>query len=170
MSYFECNLPDVSPAYIHPTMSAAFTETLQRVKRRMAKLDDALEMTGMDGAVFAKLAKVLFDNFYTKFEDCGAEELAVWVQSCDDGSPVQHRLEWPNATVVVDCAFLTTEEWEMIRHLGIGGSDDASILGTSIYKNAQETYHDKVWSPMLMPADESQAVFDRGHFMEDNVV
>lgn len=49
MSYFECNLPDVSPAYIHPTMSAAFTETLQRVKRRMAKLDDALEMTGMDG-------------------------------------------------------------------------------------------------------------------------
>ena len=51
MSYFECNLPDVSPAYIHPTMSAAFTETLQRVKRRMAKLDDALEMTGMDGAV-----------------------------------------------------------------------------------------------------------------------
>ena len=77
MSYFECNLPDVSPAYIHPTMSAAFTETLQRVKRRMAKLDDALEMTGMDGAVFAKLAKVLFDNFYTKFEDCGAEELAV---------------------------------------------------------------------------------------------
>lgn len=170
MSYFECNLPDVSPAYIHPTMSAAFTETLQRVKRRMAKLDDALEMTGMDGAVFAKLAKVLFDNFYTKFEDCGAEELAVWVQSCDDGSPVQHRLEWPNATVVVDCAFLTTEEWEMIRHLGIGGSDDASILGTSIYKNAQETYHDKVWSPMLMPADESQAIFDRGHFMEDNVV
>lgn len=170
MSYFECNLPDVCPAYIHPTKSAEFTETLQRVKRRMAKLDDALEMTGMDGAVFAKLAKVLFDNFYMKFEDCGAEELAAWVQSCDDGSPVPHRLEWPNAIVVVDCAFLTTKEWEMIRHLGIGGSDDASVMGTSIYKNAQETYHDKVWSPMLMPASESQAVFDRGHFLEDNVV
>lgn len=170
MSYFECNLPDVCPAYIHPSKTAEFTETLRRVKRRMVKLDDALDMTGMDGAVFAKLAKVLFDNFFVKFESCGAEELAMWVQSCDDGSPVEHRLEWPNAVVVVDCAFLTTKEWEMIRHLGIGGSDVASILGTSIYKNAQETYHDKVWSPMLMPADESQAIFDRGHFLEDNVV
>lgn len=170
MSYFECNLPDRCPDYIHPTMTAEISATLNRVKARMAKLDDALDMTGMDGAVFAKLAKVLFDNFFTRFETCGAEELALWVQSCDDGTTADHRLEWPNAVVVVDCAFLTVHEWELIRHLGLGGSDAASVTGESIYKNAQETYHDKVCSPELIPAADGQAVFDRGHFLEDKVV
>lgn len=171
MSYFECNLPEVCPAYIHPSKQEEFTSTLARVKARMEKLDDALEMSGMDEAVFAKTAKVLFDNFQAKFDACGAETLAVWVQDCDDGQPVEYRLEWPNAVTVVDCAFLTTKEWELLRHLGLGGSDAAAVLGQSVYKNAQETYHDKVWTPKKMTLSEtSQGIFDRGHFMEDKVV
>lgn len=174
MSYFECNLPDTCPTYIHPSKRDEFTRTLTRVKARMQKLDDALDMVGdsvMDEAAFAKTAKVLFDNFPSKFDSCGAEYLAVWVQDCYDGQTVEPRLEWPNAIVVVDCAFLTTEEWELIRHLGLGGSDAASVLGQSIYRNAQETYHDKVWTPKKMSlGDSSQGIFDRGHFMEDKVV
>ena len=97
--------------------------------------------------------------------------LSGWVQDCDDGQPVEPRLEWPNAITVVDCAFLTTKEWEMLRHLGLGGSDAAAVLGQSAYKNAQETYHDKVWTPEKMKLDEkNQGIFDRGHFMEDKVV
>lgn len=169
--YFECNLPNACPDYIHESKREWVTSTLQRIHARMEKLEDALEMSGMDAALFAKLAKVLFDNFYQRFESCIAEELTVWVQTCDDGmTTAEHRLEWPNAEVVVDCAFLTVQEWETIRHLGLGGSDVPAVLGVSQYRNAQETYHDKVWSPELIASDDSQPIFDRGHFLEDRVV
>ena len=171
MSYFECNLPEMCPAYIHPSKQVEFSRTLARVKARMKKLDDALELSGMDEAVFAKTAKVLFDNFLPRFDSCGAETLAIWVQDSTDGEPVAHRLEWPNAVTVVDCAFLTREEWELIRHLGLGGSDAAAVLGQSVYKNAQETYHDKVYTPKKMDLSRSpQGIYDRGHYLEDKVV
>lgn len=171
MSYFEYNLPEICPAYIHPSKRDEFNSTLERVKARMEKLEDALEMSGMNAAAFAKTAKVLFDNFRQKFDSCGAETLSAWVQDCYDGRSAEPRLEWPNAITVVDCAFLTTTEWELLRHLGLGGSDAAAVLEQSDYKNAQETYHDKVWTPEKMDiGKKNQGIFDRGHFMEDKVV
>ena len=172
MSYFECNLPEKCPAYIHPSKAAAFEETVRRIERRMKKLDDALEITGMDGATFARLCKVLFDSFFERFESCSAEELAEWTAICYDGKWAEpRRLEWPNAEVVVDCAFVQRGEWETLRHFGLGGSDAAVAFGYSPYQTAQELYHNKVGTPPLMPdKSNSKAVFDRGHILEDDVI
>lgn len=169
MSYFECNLPDSCP-HICAGKRSYFEDTVKVIKARMAKLDDALAKSGMDGAVFAKTAKILFDNSFDLFERMDSVELAMWVQNSYDGKPIEHRFEWPNAEVVVDCAFVQTKEWEALRHFGIGGSDAAAIRGESRYKTAQETYHDKVGTPELIPSNDAQAVFERGHIMEDRVI
>ena len=168
MSYFECNLPDTCP-HVANGKRQYFEEVVRTIKSRMAKLDDALAKSGMDGAAFAKTAKILFDNSFDLFEQMDSTDLAMWTQNTFDGKPVEHRLEWPNADVVVDCAFVQTDEWEALRHFGIGGSDVAAIRGESRYKTAQETYHDKVGTPELIPSDDPQAIFDRGHIMEDRV-
>lgn len=169
MSYFECNLPDSCP-HICAGKRSYFEDTVKVIKARMAKLDDALAKSGMDGAAFAKTAKILFDNSFDLFERMDSVELAMWVQNSYDGKPVEHRFEWPNAEVVVDCAFVQTKEWEALRHFGIGGSDAAAIRGESRYKTAQETYHDKVGTPELIPSNDAQAIFERGHIMEDRVI
>ena len=78
---------------------------------------------------------------------------------------------WPNAIVVVDTAFVTTPEWESIRHIGIGGSDAAVVLGVSPYQTPRGLYHDKVGTPRTIKEEtESNWVFDRGHIMEDRVI
>ena len=154
MSYFECNLPDSCP-HICAGKRSYFEDTVKVIKARMAKLDDALAKSGMDGAAFAKTAKILFDNSFDLFERMDSVELAMWVQNSYDGKPIEHRFEWPNAEVVVDCAFVQTKEWEALRHFGIGGSDAAAIRGESRYKTAQETYHDKVGTPELIPPSSS---------------
>ena len=114
MSYFECNLPDSCP-HICAGKRSYFEDTVKVIKARMAKLDDALAKSGMDGAAFAKTAKILFDNSFDLFERMDSVELAMWVQNSYDGKPVEHRFEWPNAEVVVDCAFVQTKEWEALR-------------------------------------------------------
>ena len=119
MSYFECNLPDSCP-HICAGKRSYFEDTVKVIKARMAKLDDALAKSGMDGAAFAKTAKILFDNSFDLFERMDSVELAMWVQNSYDGKPIEHRFEWPNAEVVVDCAFVQTKEWEALRHFGIG--------------------------------------------------
>lgn len=112
MSYFECNLPDSCP-HICAGKRSYFEDTVKVIKARMAKLDDALAKSGMDGAAFAKTAKILFDNSFDLFERMDSVELAMWVQNSYDGKPIEHRFEWPNAEVVVDCAFVQTK--------GVGG-------------------------------------------------
>ena len=57
MSYFECNLPDSCP-HICAGKRSYFEDTVKVIKARMAKLDDALAKSGMDGAAFAKTAKI----------------------------------------------------------------------------------------------------------------
>jgi len=128
MSYFECNLPDSCP-YICAGKRSYFEDTVKVIKARMAKLDDALAKSGMDGAAFAKTAKILFDNSFDLFERMDSVELAMWVQNSYDGKPIEHRFEWPNAEVVVDCAFVQTKEWEALRHFGIGGACNLHRVG-----------------------------------------
>ena len=98
MSYFECNLPDSCP-HICAGKRSYFEDTVKVIKARMAKLDDALAKSGMNGAVFAKTAKILFDNSFDLFERMDSVELAMWVQNSYDGKPVEHRFEWPTPSV-----------------------------------------------------------------------
>lgn len=171
--YFECNLPKTAPYWLHPTVISAFNETIQRIYRRMDTLNAALDISGMDGATFAKYARMLFDNAKNtegKFDAFTAEDIAGFVALMNDGSTEEPRMEWPNAMTVVDTAFVTTKEWESIRHFGIGGSDAAVVLGVSHFQSQENLYHSKCGTPESEPEIDKQCVFDRGHIMEPRVI
>lgn len=172
-NYFECNLPKTAPYWMHPSVMGAFNDSIQRIYKRMDTLNEALEVSGLDGATFAKHARILFDMMKDKegkFDSLTPEDIAEYACLLYDGVPVEPRMEWPNAMTVVDTAFVTTKEWESIRHFGIGGSDAAVIAGTSHFNTPFELYHDKCGTPEKRPNNASQSVFDRGHIMEPRVI
>lgn len=175
MAYFECNLPREAPAYIHPSHTTSLTNLLNTVHERMEKLEAACEACGYDGitpATFAEYAKVLFNSNLARFEVMTSDDLAVYACMVHTpGYKADERMEWPNATVLADTAFLTREEWEAVRRLGIGGSDAAVVQGISPYNTPFGLYHNKCWTAKAVTAyNTKQGIFDRGHYMEDKVI
>lgn len=169
--YFESNLPEKAPIWLDARCAAAFTETMQNIRARMALLESALEVSGMKGETFAKYAKQLFDTVPERFNSLKAEDIAGFAAMIDDGTEEPDRMVWPNSVTVVDTAFVTTPEWESIRHIGIGGSDAAVVLGVSPYGSPRGLYHDKVGTPRTDGKEnESNWVFERGHIMEARVI
>ena len=168
--YFEYNLPRVMPVHMDISLLSHYGAFVPKIISRMDKLNIALDITGLDGASFSRCAKFMFDNFFEKFEKCTPEALAEFVMIIYDGTVAEPRLDWPNATVVVDTAFVRTEEWEFIRMLGIGGSDAAVVYGISPYTTKRELYHNKCGTPSAMSLKPRTAVFARGHILEDKVV
>jgi len=167
--YFEYDLPDHAPDYISPAMAGLFDEYVQAVSARMEKLEEALIISGLDGATFSKYAKILFDSLPERFDRMSSDELAEYVLTVYDGTSTEPpRMEWPNAVTVVDTAFVREKEWQAIRRLSIGGSEAAVIVGSSPYKTPYGLYMDKCWT--LPDKKENQAVFDRGRFMEPRVI
>lgn len=172
MPYFECNLPLDIPSYIDESRVEEMTDLMRSVHARTKKLEEALDISGLDGATFSEYAHTLFVTNRARFDSMSTDELANYVCLVHEpGYRAKERLEWPNATVLCDTAFLDTKEWEAIRHLGIGGSDAAVIQGGSPYRTPFGLYHDKVWTPKAGTGDDGkQAIFDRGHAMEDRVI
>lgn len=170
MKYFEYNLPKKAPDYLDIRFVKQFERTMKSISARMDKLENALIISGLDGATFSGIAKKLFDNFFDSFEKQTASQLAAWVVGLHDGTTAEPRMEWPNAMVVLDSAFVTTKEWEMVRHIGIGGSDAAVIMGLSPYRTPRELYYDKCGIPEKITDDGKQKVFDRGHILEPSVI
>lgn len=169
--YFEANLPEKAPLWLDARCAAAFTATMQTIRARMDLLECALEVSGMKGETFARYAQRLFAVAPDRFDSLNAEDIAGFAAMVDDGTEAPDRMVWPNAVTVVDTAFVTTAEWESIRHIGIGGSDAAVVLGISPYRTPRGLYHDKVGTPRTDGKDSADSwVFARGHFMEDRVV
>lgn len=170
MKYFECNLGMYSAEHMDVSIYMPFKATVRAIEARTQKLQQSLEASGLDGSVFAKFAKIIFDASPERFEAMTATELSSVVIALNDGNPVSERFEWPNTTVLFDTAFVITKEWEMLRHIGIGGSDSSVIAGLSPYRTVQELYHDKCGTPILIPDDGKQAIFERGHILEEKVI
>lgn len=169
--YFEYNLPAEAPAYVHPSLAAEMETCFAQIGERMNKLEDALTISGLDGATFAEYAKVLFDYRQSRFDTMTAEELSEYCLSVHDGKyKAMERVEWPNATTVIDTAFVTTKEWECVRRLSIGGSDAAIVKKISPYRTRYELYQDKRGTPIAIDDTDKQAIFDRGHAMEETVI
>lgn len=169
--YFECSLPEQAPHWLDARVAKDFTLTMQRVRARMELLECALDVSGMKGETFAEHAKKLFEISPQQFDAMTAEDIAGFVTMIDDGSEAEDRMVWPNAITIADTAFVTTDEWESIRHIGIGGSDAAVVLGVSPYQTATNLYYSKVGTPAEGQDDApGNWVFDRGHIMEQRVI
>lgn len=175
--YFEFNPPAVLEGKaVNPAMAKQYRQMVKRVQSRMDKLEKAWEFCendpifSMTAEQFAATAKKIFDMSAVKFDTLGWQEIATSVRTLFDGEPVEPRLEFENAIVIVDAAFITVKEWELFRHIGIGGSDSAVVRGTSPYNTQRHLYHDKVGTPVKMPDTDKNPQFERGHILEPKVI
>lgn len=173
--FFECNLPKTAPSFLSADFQVKYQTNVDRIYARMEKLEEALDMTGLDGETFSELAKKFWDyedqDRIKQFDRMSAEELCTCVMALHDGQfKVAPRVDWPSAEVLFDAAFVATKEWESLRHLGVGGSDTSVIKNVNAYRTLRGLYFDKIGSPELTPNEDRQAIFARGHFMEDKVI
>lgn len=172
--YFEANI--ASPHFADKAKIKSFEAGTDIIRRRHERLNEALDAYQKKylrpPERFAYYAAQVFGMYSAaKFDALPAEKLAELAAMLDDGTTfIQPRLEWPGTESVVDCRFLSNEDWELVRHVGLGGSDAASIMGLSPYKTALDTYYDKVGMIADSDRKERQAVFDRGHYIEDRVI
>jgi len=170
--YFEMNVSDRDIMYIDYEHSAEFLLAIEAMQKRFEKLNDSLKISRLTGEQFAETAKVLFRENFQQFERLTAVQLAKYCELACGNKEFPKRLEWPNADVIVDTRFVTNDEWKMMRHVGIGGSDAAVVLGVSPYKTARRLYYEKIAQPELIKPDETkkQLIFDRGHYVEPAVI
>lgn len=175
MPYFECNIDQNVPKIYHPSIYQSLVDTVDRIHNRTNKLNAALGMCSLagcqtKGATFAKIAKIVFDFSNEKFDDMAPEELARLSDMLYDGNDAEERIEWPNAVVLYDTRFVTTKDWESLRHIGIGGSDSSVLMGTNPYQSEEGLWYEKLGYPEYVSEEGKQAIFDRGHFLEDKVI
>jgi putative phage-type endonuclease len=153
----------------------AWQTMAMRVNQRMQLLDNALEESGLRGEDFAAAVAPLFDKSAEEpaLDYMTADELAHFARIQANLSPSQpDRMVWPNCNVVVDTQFTTTKEWELIRSMGLGGSEAAVVLGVSPYQTKLGLYHLKVGTPKnQVLADEGKGfIFAYGHLLEGLVI
>ena len=172
--YFEADLISRTPEWLTGTAREKFIITAETVEKRHELLEEALEMSGMQPDTFAASAKFVFDamekanpgsfDFLSPI-DIAQTAYMYW----DKKTEAEKRLEWNNADILFDTAFVSTRDWEELRHVGIGGSDASVVLGMSHYRTQRELYYDKL--DKRDPAKEmSNPVFDRGHYIEPVVI
>lgn len=178
--FFECNLPKKAASYVDVRATKRINNILTNIHNRMDKLEEALNLTGLEGEQFAKGAKILFDQQANSGESLidtmTAKEIADYVKPIAEKMPYQKRHEWDNAEVIVDTAFLSIPEWEAIRTIGIGGSDAAIALGVSPYRTELELYYDKHCIPEELDIEKNEDkkgkefIFSYGHKVESLVI
>lgn len=179
MAYFEYHLPEKVPDHIQSgreEMAACF----RRIAERMNRLEsawciyEALYCTPdgdcMEIQDFERTLKGVFARKQDTFDLLTAEQLVTYAILEWNHVHSPARIEFPNAEVVADGAFLTVKEWEAVRHIGTGGSDAAAILGCSPYTNEFALYHDKCCTPVKVEQTSNDSVFERGHVMEPKVI
>lgn len=174
MSYFECNLPKQLPLCYEPELYRALKKCVDRIRNRHMVLDTACgiaEARGVRPADFHSAAKKLFDAIGPeRFDSYNCEDIDAAIDLLQTNEQTQDRLDWPNAVVLFDTAFTTTKEWELLRHIGIGGSDASVVLGLSKFRSLEGLYLDKVGAPELVSDAGKAVVFARGHFLEDHLI
>lgn len=167
---FECNLPKKVPGFYDVTIYSKLQATVDKVYARTDKLNKALAKSGMSFEVFHKMAKAIFDISSERFDKMTPTQLAKTAVALYDGSPVAPFMEWPNAIVLYDTAFVANEDWEALRHFGIGGSDSSVVMGLSHFNTLEGLWFDKIGAPVLQEEPGRQSIFDRGHYLEDRVI
>lgn len=173
--FFEYNLPKAMPSYVDDSNRATFNAVLKRISERMDKLEHALDLSGLSGEVFSVALEKVFDTNAEihPIDSMTAEDIASLAELMSDGVTAEPRLEWPNAEVIVDTAFVGRKEWEMLRMLGMGGSDAAVVMGISPYNSRAMLYHSKCGTKFPKqdaPDPGKEYIFEYGHRMEDMVI
>lgn len=182
---FECNLPLEIPKYYDASLVSELKRVVDTVYARTRKLNAAWAFVQMDapsdggmnfGTFHALVAKVfrhyLEQNASAVFDAMSPRKVADLVEAFDTGENFPDLIDWSDTVdTFYDTAFVSTEDWELLRHFGIGGSDTGTIMGLSHFNSLEGLWHDKLGTPKRMDLDDGKnAIFDRGHFMESKVI
>ena len=165
--YFECNIPKRIPQYYHPAIYQQLADTVALIHERTEKLNMALDNCILPGcatreATFAKIARGIF-NFDKEhpgelFDRLTPVELANLASSLYDGIDAEDRIEWPIAIVAFDAAFVTTKDWESLRHIGIGGSDSSVLMGVNPYQTEEGLWYEKLGYPEFISEESRRSL------------
>lgn len=173
--YFEYSIPKQMPSHMHYSNASDWERMYNAVSSRMELLEKAKDLSGLDGEDFSAAVQHLFkkEDDFPKLDTMSPEQIAQNAITTSITNPKQpKRFDWSTVDVIVDTAFTTTKEWEMIRHLGLGGSDSSAYAGAEHFATKFTLYHDKIGTPMAkkqIPLS-TQFVWDYGHILEPLVI
>jgi predicted phage-related endonuclease len=168
MKYFEESLAT------HEGMSEEakkrWEQVVPTIKKRMAVLEAAMQLSGLPGEKFAVGAKALFQQQI--LDSLPVEEVARLAGILAGNAAPPKRIEWQSAVTLVDMDFIYPQEQEAIwRLLGIGGSDVAAVKRLSPFKGPQQTWADKTGQPKRNLKDVNREyIFQFGHSVEKVVI
>lgn len=170
---FQITLSQQAPCWLEPDIAKLWNERIPTVIHRHELLQEAwtvFQRFGRPFSAFHKGAKILFDTErLDMLTPQQVADMAAFLTATAE--PEAERMDFPNAKVVVDTAFATTKDWELIRHTGIGGSDPASVLGIGPFRGPQDVFADKRGIPLLRSANRGQEfLFEYGHSVEPVVI
>lgn len=183
---FTCNIPEEKPGYAYQEMKDRWHETSLRIKARMEKLEQvAISLNENTHKIAYAVRKAFLDFDSKKLLVNSNQELLLDVLTASDIAmmikPSLPFLEWqefpefPNAEILVNTWFITTKEWELLRNLGIGGSDTAVIMGLGKFESQSERalFYSKTGKAVseMAPDDPGRAfIFEYGHVKEPMVI
>lgn len=180
---FPWNAPKKKPGYATLALATAWDEMWQRVDARMKKLREVAVILKKDEDTVAWAVQHMFCDRNGKIlKDASgnllldvytAKKIASSLRPCLNIIEVEPFVHFPNAIEVVNCMFITTKEWELIRCMGFGGSDSAIASGIYKYESSSERtlYHSKTAIANASDEDADKAfIFTYGHVHEPQVI
>ena len=180
---FPWNAPRKKPGYATLALATEWDSMWLRVNARMEKLREVAKILKKDEDAVAwavqhmfcdRNGKLLTDSSGNLLLDVYTEkELATSLRPCLNIIHVEPFVHFPNAVEVVNCMFITTKEWELLRCMGFGGSDSAIASGIYKYESSSDRtlYHSKTTVAVGNDDEAAKAfIFTYGHIHEPQVI
>ena len=166
--------------FVYPEGFSATDAEIEAVKHRMEYLNGLFQYSPVGeehkfAAALALLQKtsnaevgLFWDTMASAFNEDEVAAMALALFPLVENE--RPRLNFPNATALFDCRFVSTKEWEHIRRYSIGGSEASTVLGLSHFQTQRSLYHEKR-TPYADDKDVGfQHILDYGHAVEDHVI
>lgn len=179
---FPWNAPKKKPGYATIALASAWDDMWKRVNFRMEKLREVATIVKKDEDTVAYAVQHVFCQDGKLLKDAAgnllldvytAKKISTAIRPCLNIVHVEPFVHFPNAIEVVNCMFITTKEWELIRCMGFGGSDSAIASGIYKYESSSERtlYHSKTTVAVDGDDDADKAfIFTYGHVHEPQVI
>lgn len=172
--FFAVNLERRGYWIKNPDVKERYEAMVETVYDRHQKLTEAFEIATSvpsrypmeQEEAFSEYAAELFKRNPEYFDELTAKEIAAAVVSNYDGRILEERIDWVGARPLYDTRFVKTKDWELLRNVGIGGSETPTVQGVNPYECERGLHHRKIGTPM---ADELGAALDRGHKIEPDI-
>lgn len=170
MKFFECNLEESGYWILNSIVRNRYMNTVKIIKMRHEKLNEALEVCEcirpIQAEAFSEYAADIFSKNPEYFDKLDATELASAIATLYDGRVLEKRVDWAGCRSLFDTRFASRKDWELLRIIGIGGSETATVQGVNHFECPKGLFHKKIGTPMK---DYGGAVLDRGHIIEPSI-